>query len=285
MNDEVTAVTAQSEVTAEWFANIDGCILDMDGVLYRGNTLIERVPDFLDSLNHAGIRYTMATNNSTNTPAQYVEKLAAMGIDVPENAIVTSGVATATYLRATYPRGTRIYVVGMDALRDAVFADGFFDPAERDADVVVSGAHFGLRYEHLKIACLAIRNGATYVATNADRTFPSEEGLIPGAGAIVAALSAATDVDPTVVGKPSPEMVESCLRIMETERSRSLMIGDRLDTDILAGQRAGTQSLLVLTGVSTRADVTRTGIHPNVVVDTLDPLTELANTRAQDQPV
>ena len=280
MNDGTTAVNDTSRLTNEWFAAIDGCVLDMDGVLYRGNTVIDGVPTFLDALDHAGIRYTMATNNSTNTPEQYVAKLAAMGITVAPAAIVTSGVATATYLRATYPPGTRIYVLGMDALHAAVFADDYFSRADRDAEVVVSGAHFELRYDYLKTACLAIRDGATYVATNADKTFPSEEGLIPGAGGIVAALTAATDVDPVVIGKPSPEMVQSCLRIMGTDARRSLMIGDRLDTDILAGQRAGTQTLLVLTGVSTAADVARTGIHPELTVPTLEPLTALAEQRA-----
>lgn len=281
MNDGTTAVNDASRLTHEWFATIDGCVLDMDGVLYRGNTVIDGVPTFLDALDLAGIRYTMATNNSTNTPQQYVTKLAAMGITVAPEAIVTSGVATATYLRATYPPGTRIYVLGMDALHAAVFADDYFSRADRDAEVVVSGAHFELRYDYLKTACLAIRDGATYVATNADKTFPSEEGLIPGAGAIVAALTAATDVDPIVIGKPSPEMVQSCLRIMGTDARRSLMIGDRLDTDILAGQRAGTQTLLVLTGVSTAADVARTGIHPELTTPTLDPLTALAEQRTE----
>lgn len=274
--------STEDGLSAEWFAGIDGCILDMDGVLYRGNTLIDGVPAFLESLDRARIHYTMATNNSTNTPEQYVNKLAVMGIEIPASAIVTSGVATATYLRATYPRGTSIYLLGMEALREAVFADGFFEPADRNAQVVVSGAHFELRYEFLKTASLAIRNGATYVATNADKTFPSEEGLIPGAGAIVAALTAATDVDPIVIGKPSPEMVESCLRIMGTDASTSLMIGDRLDTDILAGQRAGIQSLLVLTGVSTREDVARTGIHPDFIVNRLASMTALANARPRN---
>lgn len=254
--------------------DVRGCVLDMDGVLYRGNTMIPEVPAFLDALARAGVQYSMATNNSTNTPRQYVEKLKAMGIDVPEERIVTSGVATATYLRSRFPQGTRIYVVGMDALTDAVFADGYFTPAGRDAEVVVSGANFELRYEHLKTACLAIRAGAAYIATNADRTFPSEEGLIPGSGAIVAALSAATDVDPVVVGKPNPELVQSCLEIMGVDATHTVMIGDRLDTDILAGQRAGTRTLLVLTGVSDYDEVVETGIVPDVIVDTLAPLTE-----------
>jgi 4-nitrophenyl phosphatase len=253
--------------------DVRGCVLDMDGVLYRGNTIIPEVPDFLAALERARVPYAMATNNSTATPRQYVEKLRGMGIDVPEESIVTSGVATAAYLRSRFPSGTSIYIVGMAALREAVFADDYFVPAERDAEVVVSGADFELRYEKLKTACLAIRAGATYIATNADKTFPSEEGLIPGSGAIVAALSAATGVDPLVVGKPNPELVESCVGIMGITARETLMIGDRLDTDILAGQRAGTRTLLVLTGVSDRAEVIESGIIPDVIVDTLEPLT------------
>ncbi|HUG15841.1 MAG TPA: HAD-IIA family hydrolase [Thermomicrobiales bacterium] len=260
-----------------WMGDVQGCVLDMDGVLYRGDTLIPEVPAFLDALRRAGIPYSMATNNSTNTPGQYVKKLSAMGIDVPATSIVTSGVATATYLRSRFPAGTTVYIVGMAALRDAVLEDDYFTPAERDAEIVVSGANFELRYEMLKTACLAIRAGATYIATNADKTFPSEDGLIPGSGAIVAALSAATGIDPLVVGKPNPELVQSCVDIMGAAANRTLMIGDRLDTDILAGQRAGTRTVLVLTGVSDRAEVVESGIVPDVIIDTLDPLTDQLN--------
>jgi 4-nitrophenyl phosphatase len=253
----------------------------MDGVLYRGDTLIPEVPALLQALDDARIGWAMATNNSTSTPRQYAEKLARMGIDVPAERVVTSGVATAAYLKTQFPRGTPVYVVGMAALEEAMFADGHFVPAGRDAEVVVSGANFELRYEHLKIACLAIRDGASYVATNADKTFPTEEGLIPGSGAIVAALSAATGVDPTIVGKPNPELVESSMRIIGVTAQHALMVGDRLDTDILAGQRAGTRTLLVLTGVSTRQEVTESGIVPDVIVETLDPLTDWIRSRTR----
>jgi 4-nitrophenyl phosphatase len=267
-------------IDTAWAATIDGCILDMDGVIYRGNTVIPEVPRFIDAMNQAGIPYAMATNNSTNTPRQYVEKLAAMGIDTPEDRIVTSGVATATLLKQRYSKGTSVYVVGMTALEEALFGDGYFVPAGEDAQIVVSGANFDLRYDDLRTACLAIRAGADYVATNADRTFPTEVGLIPGAGAIVAALSAATDVDPLVVGKPSPEMIGSCLKILGVEATRALMIGDRLDTDILAGERAGTPTLMVLTGVSTVNEVVETGINPDVILETLDPLSDALLNRA-----
>ncbi len=279
LNESHTIPVSAQALPDGWVDAIDGCILDMDGVLYRGDTLIPEVPDFLATLDRAGIVWTMATNNSTNTPRQYVEKLSRMGIEATEDRIVTSAVATATWLTTRHSKRTRIYVVGMAALEEALFGDGYFEPAGRDAEIVVSGAHFELRYEHLKIGCLAIRDGATYVATNADKTFPSEEGLIPGSGAIVAALRAATDVDPVIIGKPSPEMIESCRRIMGTDAKRTVMIGDRLDTDILAGERAGIRTALVLTGVSTRDDVTESGIVPDVIVETLEPLTEQIDRR------
>jgi 4-nitrophenyl phosphatase len=278
--------STQSQViegdSADLLSGIRGYILDMDGVLYRGNTVIPGVNEFLSELDASGIKYAMATNNSTNSQLDYVVKLEAMGISVPEESIFTSAVATAAYLRSTYPDGTRIFVVGMKALRHAIFGDGYFFPAEANADVVVSGADFELVYGSLRTACLAIRAGADYVATNADTTFPSEIGLIPGSGAIVAALVAATDVEPTIVGKPSPVMVESCLTAMGLEAGQAVMVGDRLDTDILAGQRAGTHSLLVLTGVHTPADVRQTGIQPDIVIDTLDPLTRFHASRRSE---
>ncbi|HMM42958.1 MAG TPA: HAD-IIA family hydrolase [Thermomicrobiales bacterium] len=278
MNDKLS-VLDDTKLSPAWAGAIDGCILDMDGVIYRGDTLIPEVPGFLAALDAAGVAWSMATNNATKTQRDYVEKLARMGIDAPEARIVTSAVATSSYLRHTYSSGTTIYVVGMDALREAIFGDGYFIPAGRDAQVVVSGANFDLRYNDLKIACLAIRAGADYVATNGDRTFPTEEGLIPGSGAIVAALVAATDAQPVVIGKPSPEMIRSCLELMGTTASRTLMIGDRLDTDIQAGINAGTQTLLVLTGVSTVADIQTFGIVPEVVVPTLAPVSDALGAR------
>ncbi len=278
MNDKST-VLGHSTLTRHWAEAIDGCILDMDGVIYRGDTLIPEVPAFLAALDAAGVMWSMATNNATKTQLDYVQKLAGMGIDAPESRIVTSAIATASYLRHTYPQGTTIYVVGMKALQDAVFGDGYFIPATHNPRVVVSGADFDLRYDDLKFACLAIRAGADYVTTNSDRTFPTEEGLIPGSGAIVAALVAATDVQPVVIGKPSPEMIRSCMEIMGTTDRRTLMVGDRLDTDILAGMNAGTQTLLVLTGVSGIPDIEKSGIVPDVVVPTLDAATDAFDAR------
>jgi 4-nitrophenyl phosphatase len=259
---------------AAWLAGARGFILDMDGVLYRGATMIPEVPAFLGALEAAGIPYMMATNNSTQSPEDYARKLAGMGISVRPEQVATSGVAASDYVRGRYPRGTRAYVVGMQALRDAMFGDGYFVEAERGAELVVSGANFRLVYDDLKSACLCIRAGAEYVATNGDVTFPTEEGLIPGAGSIVAALVAATGVQPTIVGKPSPVMIQTCLDTMGITAAQAVVVGDRLDTDILSGVRAGARTVLVLTGVSTAEDVEATGSAPDLVVPTLAPLAE-----------
>jgi 4-nitrophenyl phosphatase len=277
LSDNTTAVDA----AAGWLAQTRAIVLDMDGVLYRGDTLVPGVPEFLASLEAAGLRYAMATNNSTLSPAQYVAKLARMGVAVPETSVITSGVATATYLKGRFPRGTRVYVLGMAALEEAVYADGYFERAEQDVAVVVSGADFELTYAKLRIACLCIRAGAQYVATNADSTFPTEAGLIPGSGAIVAALRAATGVDPLVIGKPSTTLADACVELLGTRPEETVMLGDRLDTDILSGQRAGQRTVLVLTGVSTRQEVRDSGIVPDLIVETLAPLTEFFSQQAR----
>lgn len=256
----------------DWLDSVRGFIIDMDGVLYRGSQAIPEARPLLETLNELGIPFMMATNNSTQTPADYVEKLRGMGIPIREDQVFTSALATGDYLRATYPRGTKAYVIGMSALREAVFGDGYFEEAVVEAEVVISGANFELVYESLRVACLAIRRGADYVATNGDTTFPTPEGLVPGAGAIVAALVVSGGKEPVVVGKPSPVMIERSLSQLGTEPGQTVMLGDRLDTDILAGERAGIRTVLVTTGISTVADIEESGIEPDWTIESLDVL-------------
>ena len=265
-------VTIVDSTNLDWLADPGGFIIDMDGVLYKGSEAIPDAKPFLAALNQQNIPFVMATNNATQTPDEYVRKLDGMGIEIRADQVFTSAMATATYLRERFPAGSSAYVIGTSALRDAIFADGYFDAAEIDADIVVSSADFNLVYETLRVACLAIRNGAEYVATNADTTFPTPEGLVPGAGSIVAALVASGGKEPTVVGKPSPVLVERALAAMGTSAADTVMLGDRLDTDILAGQRAGTRTCLVTTGISTVDDVETSGIRPDLVVGSLDEL-------------
>lgn len=251
---------------------VRGYVIDMDGVLYRGDAAVPYAREFVDLLDARGVPYIMATNNSTRTPAQYVEKLAQMGISTTKERIFTSGMATRAWLDERYPPGTRVYVIGMDALRTAIFAGDRFQPAAVDADVVVCGADWDLTFDKLRIGTLAIRRGATFVATNPDTTFPSEEGLIPGAGAILAALVAASGVEPIVIGKPQTGMLLEGAEFLGLAPSETAMLGDRIDTDIVAGRDAGFITLLVLTGVTRSDDLERIDIHPDVVVEDLEPL-------------
>ncbi len=263
-----------NEHLRDLLTRIRGIAFDMDGVLYRGDQPLPGAAELVASLSARGIPFVMVTNNATKTPEEYAAKLARLGMEVPPDRIVTSAIATRDWMRQQYPAGTRVYVLGMAALERAIYADGWFLPAGRDAEVVVNGADFTLTYEKLKIATLAIRRGAEWVATNADRTFPSEEGLIPGSGAIVAALQAATDRTPIVIGKPQPAMLFRAAELLGIEPREMLMIGDRLDTDILAGRRAGALTALVLTGVSTRDDLATSSVQPDMVVADLQVVLE-----------
>jgi len=253
---------------------VRGIAFDMDGVLYRGEQPLPAAAELVAELEKRGIGFVMVTNNATKTPEEYAAKLARMGMTVPAERIVTSAIATRDWMRQRYEPGTTVYVLGMAALQQAIYDGGYFVPTGRDAQVVVNGADFTLTYEKLKIATLAIRAGADWIATNADRTFPSEEGLIPGSGAIVAALQAATDRAPIVIGKPEPAMVLRAADLLGVPPDQLLVVGDRLDTDILAGQRAGSLTALVLTGVSTLTDVRASAVQPDIVLDDLHVLLE-----------
>jgi 4-nitrophenyl phosphatase len=240
-------------------------LLDMDGVLYRGDRALPGVNDLLGLCERRGIAYTCVTNNSTLTPEDYQAKLAAMGIDMPAARVITSSTATRRYLEHEFPRGTPAFYVGMRGLRVALFGDGYFVYDEQHPQLVVSGLDSELTYQKLKIAALAIRAGARYIATNPDFTLPTDEGLVPGAGSIVALLRTATDVEPTVIGKPAPAMFQTAIEILGADPRRTLVIGDRLDTDIAGAAAAGLASALVLTGVATRAQLAQSALQPEIV--------------------
>jgi 4-nitrophenyl phosphatase len=229
----------------------------------------------LDALTLRGRRYMLATNNSTATPAMYVAKLRRMGIDVPPEAILTSALATRDYLRETLPAGSGIFTIGMPAMREQLFGEGDFEPVqfgEAQPAAVVVALDTGFTYDKLKAANAAIRAGARFVATNADATLPTEDGLVPGSGSIVAAVATASGVQPVVIGKPETPLLVQSLERMGVAAEDAVMVGDRLDTDILAARRAGILSVLVLTGVSTRAELTESPILPDIVVNDLPSL-------------
>jgi len=228
-------------------------IIDMDGVLYRGNQPMPRLCEFFAFLRERPIPFILATNNSTKSPQEYVEKLAGMGVVVSPDEILVSGQATAHYLAREYPRGTRVHVFGMPALKQALTDEGFV-LADEDVQVVVASMDRQVTFEKLKRATLLIRSGARFIATNLDPTNPSEEGLIPGTGTMVVALETASETKATAIGKPEPIMYQLAMELMGARPETTAALGDRADTDILGGKRAGLITLCVLSGSSDRRE-------------------------------
>jgi 4-nitrophenyl phosphatase len=255
-----------------WLAGLRGLVMDMDGVLYRGNEPTPGLVEFFAFLERAGLRYLLLTNNSTTLPGGYVTKLAAMGVAVPEGAILTSGIVAKNYLQGRYAAGTRIYGVCMEPLQRLLLDGTGYVWDDETPQVVISSGDFAVTYDKLRRACLAIRAGADWIATNTDKTLPTEEGLIPGAGALVAALVTATDRQPIALGKPEVPMMEQALALLGLGAAETAMIGDRLDTDILGGINAGMRTIMVLTGVSTRAEAEAGPITPDAVYADLPAL-------------
>jgi len=246
-------------------------VIDLDGVLYRGQEAIPGAAQFIAFLRIQNLGFVLATNNSTRTPQQYVDKLAHMGIDVRPGEVLTSAQATAGYLLTVAPPGTRVFVVGMEGLRSALLEAGF-GLVEYDAEFVVAGMDFTICFEQLALATLQIRAGARFIGTNPDRTFPSERGIIPGCGSLLAFLETATGVSPTIIGKPQTAMLEQALHLMGAARTHTAMIGDRLETDILAGRRAGLSTLLMLSGVTLPEMLATSEIQPDLVFRDLGEL-------------
>jgi 4-nitrophenyl phosphatase len=233
--------------------NITHLIIDMDGVLYRGDRPMPCLPEFFAFLRERSVHFILATNNSTRTPQEYVEKLVRMGVTVSPSEILVSGQATARFLAREYPRGTRVHVFGMPSLKQAMSEEGFV-LADHDVQLVVASMDREVTYEKLKRATLLIRGGARFIATNLDPTNPAEEGLLPGTGAMIAALETASGVRPDAIGKPNPVMYELAMEQMGARPETTAAIGDRADTDILGGKRAGLTTICVLSGSSDRAE-------------------------------
>jgi 4-nitrophenyl phosphatase len=234
--------------------NLCGFILDMDGVIYRGNRALPGAPEFLAALRTAGIPFLFLTNNATSPPRLVAERLKGMGIPANASDVLTSSEATAAALAAETP-GCRVLVVGEVGIREALIEAGLQVTADHElADAVVVGLDRGCTYAGLRDAALAIRRGARFIATNTDRTLPTEVGLIPGAGALVGALQIATDVAPRVIGKPSRDIFMFALRRLGTRTDRTAVVGDRPETDIVGGQRAGLRTIAVLSGVGKAED-------------------------------
>jgi 4-nitrophenyl phosphatase len=250
---------------------IENLIIDMDGVLYRGDEAIPGVKEFFAFLRERPIGFILATNNSTRSARQYVDKLARMGVEVVLSEILTSSQATAMYLETLAPPGTKVYVIGEEGLETAVREKGYIVDGD-SAEFVVVGMDRRLTYGKLKVATLLIRKGARFIGSNPDKTLPTEEGFIPGAGAMLAALEASTGAAPTIVGKPERTIFELALAKLGSGKKDTAIVGDRLETDVLGGYNAGLMTILVLSGATNRQDVGSAPVKPDLVFEDIQHL-------------
>jgi 4-nitrophenyl phosphatase len=262
--------------------SIAALVIDMDGVLWRGSRPLEGLIPFFDLLQRNDVPYILATNNASQSPDSYAQRLDRLGVQVDPGQILSSGLAASLLLPEHCPKPGPIYAIGSSELR-AMLKDQGYDLTNHgpEAKAVVVGFDRELTWHKLAEAALALNAGAFFMGTNPDVSFPSERGLVPGNGAQLAALTAATGIDPLIVGKPEPTIYELAMKQLETRGDETLAVGDRLETDILGGERAGLKTALLLTGVSTRSDLDTSQVQPNYVFQDLPALTAFLEDKWQ----
>jgi 4-nitrophenyl phosphatase len=247
-------------------SEINGFLIDMDGVLYRGDEALPGMQDFLTHLVAHEVPHAFITNNSGRTPTEYAQKLIGMGAPADAQRVLTSSLVTAAHLAATSNANDRIFMIGGTGLRHALDDAGLArteDPNE--ATVVVVGIDRELTYEKLARATLAVGRGARFLGTNGDRSFPSERGNEPGAGALLAAIETACGVKPRVFGKPQPDLFQQGLRMLGTRAERTAMIGDRYETDIIGAHHVGLVTIAVTSGIGNETDLRQRDPAPDFI--------------------
>lgn len=247
----------------------------MDGVLWKADAPIGDLHSVFQRIRERGLRFVFATNNGTKTPEEYRQKLADLGVDVDTSQVVTSALGAAYLLAPKYPRGTRVFLIGGNGVRAALAEKGFeVLPLERaaEAQVFVMGIDREINFQKVAEAALLVRNGIPFYTTNTDTTFPTPRGDIPGSGAWLSVITTATGVEPISAGKPFPYLMELSLERLGTKKEETLVVGDRLETDIAAGQSVGCPTALVLSGVSTREQAEAWEKRIDVIADDLSAL-------------
>jgi NagD protein len=247
-------------------------LTDMDGVLMHEGQPVPGAVEFIARLRASGKPFLVLTNNSMYTARDLHARLTRIGFDVPEHSIYTSALATAQFLDDQRPGGTA-YVIGEAGLTTALHAVGYI-LTDAEPDYVVLGETRTYSFEAITRAIRLVNDGARFIATNPDVTGPSHEGALPACGSVAALISKATGVEPYFVGKPNPMMMRSALNTIDAHSESTAMIGDRMDTDVLCGLEAGLQTILVLTGISSRSDVDRFPYRPSRVVDSVADLVD-----------
>ncbi|MCW2523228.1 MAG: HAD-superfamily hydrolase, subfamily [Frankiales bacterium] len=253
--------------------SVECWLTDMDGVLVHENHALPGAAEFLQRLIERERRFLVLTNNSIFTPRDLAARLQRSGLTVPESAIWTSALATATFLKDQLPGGSA-FVIGEAGLTTALYEAGY-TLTDREPDFVVLGETRTYSFEAITTAIRLISKGARFIATNPDATGPSADGPMPATGSVAALITRATGADPYFVGKPNPMMFRSAMNKISAHSENTVMIGDRMDTDVVAGIEAGLETILVLTGSTRREDVSRFPFRPAHVLDSIADVIEL----------
>jgi NagD protein len=256
---------------------IESWLMDMDGVLVREEHAVPGADRFLASLTEQGTPFLLLTNNSIYTRRDLAARLRASGLDVPEESIWTSALATARFLEDQRPGGSA-FVIGEAGLTTALH-DAGYTLTDRDPDYVVLGETRTYSFERITRAIRLIAAGARFIATNPDTTGPTPDGPLPATGSVAALISRATGVEPYYVGKPNPLMMRSALNALDAHSETTAMIGDRMDTDIVSGLEAGLETILVLTGLTTREEAEAHPYRASRIVESVADLVEEAAAR------
>ncbi|HEY1014097.1 MAG TPA: HAD-IIA family hydrolase [Herpetosiphonaceae bacterium] len=251
-------------------SNVSSVLCDMDGVLVHGAQVIPGAPEFLARLRASGRKFLVLTNNSIYTTRDLQARLARIGIALEPEEIYTSALATARFLHTQRPGGSA-FVIGESGLTTALYEAGYTQ-TEHDPDYVVIGETTSYSFERITHAVRLVAAGARLIGTNPDVSGPSERGLVPACGAVVALIQAATGAQAYFVGKPNPVMMRTALRAIDGHATEAMMIGDRMDTDIIAGTEAGMHTVLVLSGVSTTGTAERYPYRPSLIVGSVAEL-------------
>lgn len=244
-----------------------GYLIDLDGTMYNGNEPIETARGFVSELERKGIPYVFLTNNATKSQAEAVQKLIAMGVETSPENMYTSAMATAAYI-STHHRGASAYVIGTSSLK-SMLQDAGLTLSEDEADIVIMGLDPDIDYAKLKRAALLIGKGAGFIATNPDRRFPTEEGIVPGNGALQQVLIETTGVEPVIIGKPNEFILEGAMAQLKLEKHEVALIGDNYDTDIMTGINGGIDTIHVDTGVSPAEEVLKKDVLPTHTINNL----------------
>lgn len=250
-------------------------LIDMDGVLIRGNTLIPGANEFIARLRQAGSKFLVLTNNSKYTPRDLSYFLNTIGLEIPMESIFTSAMATARFLSSQRPEG-KAYVIGESGLTTALHDLGYII-TEHNPDYVVLGETETLNQEAFTKAIRLVATGARFIATNPDASGPSEKGIVPGAGALAALIETACNKKAFYVGKPNPYMMRAAINYLGVHSEDTVMVGDRMDTDMVAGVQSGMDTILVLSGITRREDIDRFPYVPSLVLNSvvdIDPFFE-----------